>query len=264
MAETYPAYAETSEQRPRRRRWPLVLAIILLLVLGGLFVVADRAAAGFAERAVADQVRQEIAKQDAQASSPQVTVGGFPFLTQVVAGRYESISIRLPELQVAYEGNTIDLSGLDVKARNVRASLDTLRSGTGAVTAQTVESSATLAYDSLVELIGRPGLTLAEQGGKLLVTAPFEAAGKQFTVTGTAEPRVGNGRLLIRFSSLTSADLPRLPQVQALLGGYARQISLDVDLSDLPLNLEVRDVRALPEGLAVTAVATDVPLNSFA
>ena len=62
--------AETYEERPRRRgrRW-LVVLVVLVLILGGLLVVADRVAAGVAERAIADQVQQEVAKQDASSAA---------------------------------------------------------------------------------------------------------------------------------------------------------------------------------------------------
>ena len=66
MAEAYPA----DEARPRRRgRKVLDRLLVLLVVLGGLLVVADRVAAGVAERAIADQVRQEVTKQDAQSAA---------------------------------------------------------------------------------------------------------------------------------------------------------------------------------------------------
>ena len=65
------AHDDTYEERPRRRgRKVLITLVVLLLVLGGLIVVADRVAVGVAERAIADQVRQEIAKQGAQSSPP--------------------------------------------------------------------------------------------------------------------------------------------------------------------------------------------------
>lgn len=266
MADTYPADVETYEDRPRRRgRRLLVTAIVLLLVLGGLLIAADRVAANVAERAIADQVRQEVAKQDVQSSSPpRVKVGGFPFLTQVVAGRYESISILIRDVRGAVEGNSVSLSELDIDARNVKASIDTLRSGKGEVTAETVEGTATINYDSVARLIDRPGLKLAERGGKLVMTAPLEVLGKQFTVNGTADLTVNDGQLRIRFDTLTAEGLPQIPAAQALVNAYAKQISVNVDLSVLPFQLEMREVRPLPEGLAITATAKNVPLNSVA
>ncbi|MFG3699806.1 DUF2993 domain-containing protein [Micromonospora sp. NPDC047620] len=260
------AQDHTYEERPRRRgRKVLVTLVVLLLVLGGLLVVADRVAAGVAERAIADQIRQEVAKQGAQSSAPEVEVGGFPFLTQVLDGRYERISIGLRDVQGSVQGDVVALPKLDVDARNVRASLDTIRSGQGDVVAETVDGTGTISYDSLAKLLDRPGLTLGEQGGRLAVTAPVDILGQRLTVTGTADITVGKeGQVALRFNDLNAEGLPNVPLARTMLSNYAKSISVDVPLPELPFQLAVREVRPLPEGLAVTADAKNVPINSAA
>ncbi|MEO3779717.1 DUF2993 domain-containing protein [Micromonospora sp. B11E3] len=260
MAEAHPAY----DERPRRRgRKVLITLVVLLLVLVGLVVVADRVAAGVAERAIAEQVRQEIAKQDAQSAAPSVQVGGFPFLTQVLAGEYERISIGLRDVRASVRGDMVSLTELNVDARNVRASLETLRTQQGDVVAETVDGRGVITYDSLAKLLDRPGLTLAERDGKLAVTAPVDILGQKLTVTGTAEVSVGKeGQVSLRFADLDAEGLPRVPLARTLLNNYARSISVDVPLQDLPLRLKVREVKPLPQGLEVTVGAKDVPINS--
>jgi len=264
VADTHPAYAEVDD-RPRGRwgRRMFVGTIVLLLVLGGLLFAADRAAVAFAERAIADQVRQEVAKQNVQTSTPEVTVGGFPFLTQVLNERYESIRIVMHDVRGSVEGNALSIPQLDVDARNVRASIETLRSGQGEVTAETVHGTGTLTYSSVAELMNRPGLQLSEQNGKVAVKAPLEVLGQQLTVTGTAEVTLADGKVRIRFDTLSAEGLPEIPAAQALVNAYAKQISINVALPDLPFQLEMQDVKPLPEGLAVTATAKDVPINAL-
>jgi LmeA-like phospholipid-binding len=63
--------------------------IIILLVLGGLLVVADYGAAALAESAVSRQMRGELGLID----DPSVRINGFPFLTQAIAGTYSSIDV---------------------------------------------------------------------------------------------------------------------------------------------------------------------------
>ncbi|MDG4835411.1 DUF2993 domain-containing protein [Micromonospora sp. WMMD967] len=260
MAEDYPA----DGARPRRRgRKLLVGLIVLLLVVGGLLVVADRVAVGVAERTIADRVSQEIAKQGAQAARPDVEVAGTPFLTQVLDGRYQRITINLRDVRASVEGDAVQLPVLDVTARNVRASLDTLRTGQGDIVADTVNGAGTISYDSLAALLKRPGLKLGEQNGKLAVTAPVDILGQKLTVAGTADVTVAdNGAVALRFNDLDAAGLPNLPLARVLLNNYAKGISVDVPLPDLPFQLTVREVRPLPEGLAVTVDAKNVPINS--
>ncbi|WCN81096.1 LmeA family phospholipid-binding protein [Micromonospora sp. LH3U1] len=260
MAQDYPAEGT----RPRRRGRKLLIGLfVLLLLVAGLLVVADRVAVGVAERTIADRVRQEVAKQGAQSAEPDVEVAGTPFLTQVLDGRYQRITINLRDVQAPVEGDTVRLPVLDVDARNVRASLDTLRTGQGDIVADTVNGTGTISYDSLAALLKRPGLTLGEQNGKLAVTAPVDILGQKLTVSGTADVTVAdNGAVALRFNDLDAAGLPNLPLARALLSNYAKGISIDVPLPDLPFQLAVREVRPLPEGLAVTADAKNVPINS--
>lgn len=259
MAEAYPVY----EERPRRRGRKLLIGFaVLLLVLAGLLVVADRVAVGVAERAVADQVRQEVAKQDVRSAPPKVDVGGFPFLTQVLAGKYQHISIVLTDVQGSVQGDPVRVPRLDVDARNVRASLDTLRSRQGDVVAESVDGRATISYNSLAAMLDRPGLTLGERDGKLVVTAPVDILGAKLTVNGTADLTVSDGRVALRFKDLTAEGLPNLPMARAVLTDYARSISINVALTELPFQLQVRKVEPKPEGLLVTADAKNVLINS--
>ncbi|WP_425487256.1 DUF2993 domain-containing protein [Micromonospora maritima] len=240
----------------------LIGFVVLLLVLVGLLVVADRVAAGVAERAIADQVRQEVAKQDAQSAAPRVEVGGFPFLNQVLAGKYERISIQLTDVQGNVQGDAVSVPRLDVDARNVTASLDTLRSGQGDVVAESVDGRGTVTYDSLAKLLDRPGLTLGERDGRLAVTAPVDILGVKLTVNGTADVAVTDGKVALRFNDLNAEGLPNLPLARSLLANYAKGISIDVPLPELPFQLNVRKVQPTPEGLMVDADAKDVPINA--
>ncbi|MFJ8580473.1 DUF2993 domain-containing protein [Micromonospora sp. NPDC093277] len=259
MAEAHGAYGD----RPRRRgRKVLIGFVVLLLVLGGLLVVADRVAAGVAERAIADQVRQEVARQDVRSASPKVDVAGFPFLTQVLAGRYERISIVLTDVQGKVQGDAVSIPRLDVDAHNVRASLDTLRTRRGEVVAESIDGRATVSYDSLAKLLGRPGLTLGERDGKLTVTAPADILGRKLTVTGTADLTVADGKVGLRFNDLTAEGLPNLPLAKRLLTNYANSISVNLSLPELPFQLTVRKAEPRPDGLLVTADARNVPINA--
>ncbi|MFD2767655.1 DUF2993 domain-containing protein [Micromonospora eburnea] len=259
MAQAHGAYGD----RPRRRgRKVLIGFVVLLLVLGGLLVVVDRVAAGVAERAIAEQVRQEVARKDVRSGAPTVEVAGFPFVTQVLDGKYERISIVLTDVQGNVQGDAVSVPRLDVDAHNVRASLDTLRTRRGDVVAERVDGRATVSYDSMAKLLDRPGLTLGERDGKLVVTAPADILGTRLTVTGTADLTVTDGKVGLRFDDLTAEGLPNLPLARRLLANYANSISVNLPLPELPFQLTVRKVEPKPDGLLVTADAQNVPINT--
>jgi LmeA-like phospholipid-binding len=255
------AYDEVDSARRRpRRRWGrrlLTVFLVLLLVLLGLAVVADRVFAGVAEDRISEQVSKEMAARDVSSSAPEVSVGGFPFLTQVLRGRYESISILLRDVS----GEGVKVSKVDAEATNVTAPLDTITSGNGDILAETVRGTATVEYASVAQLIKQPDLRLAEKNGRLVASLPVDLLGQRFTLTGEAELKAVKGKVQLRFSELSAEGMPAAEAVRNLVSGYARQLSIDIALPELPFALELQDVKALPEGLSVTGTARDVPLN---
>ncbi len=254
------------EQRRPRKRWGrrlLITLLVLLLLLVGLAAVLDRVAASYAERRIGDEVTTQVANQKATSEKPDVTIEGIPFLTQVFDGRYQEINIGLTDFAgPAGNGRTIKLPRLDVQARDVLAPLDTLRTGNGDIVASTVTGTGVVDYTELATLLDYPGLKLAERDGKLIGSAPLQALGQTFDVSGAATLAVKDGLVQVRFSEVTAEGLPNVPLVRNLVNAYVQRISADLRVPTLPLKLAVQKVEPRPDGLHVTAAANDVPLNS--
>lgn len=260
MADSYQTYPEQPVRRRRGRRL-LITLFVLLLVLAGVLVVADRLAVGIAERAIAEQAERELTRQQITSSQPDVSVHGFPFLTQVAGGRYESITIKVRDAEGPVRGQSVRLPEINIDARDVDAPLDTLRSGQGTITAKTVVGTGTVSYDTVAQFMGKPGLRLSEQGGKLAVAGPLEILGQERMLRGTADLSIVQGQVAIKFDTLDVEGLTVNPLAEALIKSYARQISIKLPLPAMPFQLDVQEVRPEPEGLAVRATATNVPLN---
>ncbi len=261
MSEVY------GERRRPRRRWGrrlLITLIVLLVLLGIVLFVVDRFGASYAERVISDRVAEQVAAQNATSEKPDVTVEGVPFVTQVLRGEYQEIKIRMRDFAgPAGNGQTIRMPLLDVRAQDVRAPLDTLRSGQGDIIATTVTGAGTVDYATLAELTEREGVQLGEKDGKLAVTAPLEILNQTVTINGTANLEVADGNVVrVRFDQVTAQGLPDIPLVQNALNNYAKQISVDLKVPALPLDLVVQKVQPTAAGLVVTAGASEVPLNA--
>ena len=254
-----------TKRRPRRRgRGLLITLIVLLIIVGVVLFAVDRFGRSYAERIISDKVAEQVSNQKATSEKPDVTIEGFPFLTQVAAGKYDEIKIELANFSgPADEKGTkkINLPLLDIRARNVKASLDTLRSG-GNIVAGTVTGTGTIDYKQLAALIDQPGLTLTDQNGKLTGAATVQALGQSFKVTGSAKLTVADGVVQVRFADVNSPDLPNLPGLQAILATQAARLAIDVRVPTLPLKLKVQQVEPKPAGLQFTAGASGVTLNS--
>src|ERR1700745_2773183 len=78
--------APAPPRRPARKGPWVVLGIVLVLAV--LFVVLDRVAVAYAENQAAKQMQSQ-----GFPAKPDVTIKGFPFLTQVAARRLNDVHI---------------------------------------------------------------------------------------------------------------------------------------------------------------------------
>jgi hypothetical protein len=258
--------AEYGTARPKRRRGRglLITLIVLLIIVAVVAFAADRFGRSYAERIISDKVSDQVANQKATSEKPDVTIEGFPFLTQVFHGHYDEIKIELADFTGPADQNDtkkIKLPLLDIRAKDVQASLDALRSG-GNIVAGTVTGTGTIDYQQLIALINQPGLTLTEKNGQLSGSAEVPALGQKFKVTGVAKLSVSNGVVHVSFDNVDSPDLPNLPGLKAIIAGYARNLGLDIQVPALPLKLKVEKVQPQADGLQFTAGASNVTLNS--
>ncbi|CAM5227389.1 hypothetical protein SVIOM74S_03023 [Streptomyces violarus] len=94
----------------------LRILLITVVILGGLFVAADRLAVHFAEGEVADRLKS----RENLSTTPDVSINGFPFLTQVAGGELDDVEVGID----GYEAATADGSEqpVDDLRRTSRAS----------------------------------------------------------------------------------------------------------------------------------------------
>jgi LmeA-like phospholipid-binding len=242
-----------------RRRKVGIGLFVLLLVVVGLLVAVDRVGAAAAENLIADQAAKEMtARHISTARRPDVSVGGFPFLTQVLSGDYESIKIVLRDV----EGGGVRLPELDIKATGVHADLDTIRSGEGQARADRVVGTATVGYPTIAALANLPGLQLSGQDGRLRVRLPVEIQGQDLVLIGTAKVQVNDDVIRVRVSELDEENGKLPAAARSIADSYADQLSVNLKLPDLPYDLTVNEVTPESSGLAVTATARAVPITS--
>ncbi|MFJ3671932.1 DUF2993 domain-containing protein [Streptomyces sp. NPDC090106] len=226
----------------------LRILLIVVVVLGGLFVIADRVAVYFAEGEVADKLQS----REGLASAPDVSIKGFPFLTQVAAGTLDEteIDIKDYEADTGTEGGKIRIDGIDAVFRSVTFSGDY-----SSATAATASGTATISYAELLDAIkddpvdlplGIDGkVTSLAYGGNGKYKATVEAAGLSVPVVG----------------SVTVTDDTVKLHVDAVdkLGGQALDISR-VKIGALPGGVKLDKVVAAENGVEITVKGSNVPL----
>lgn len=234
--------------------------IIAVLVLAGVLVTADYAAAAAAESVVSRQLRERLGLAD----DPNVRINGFPFLTQAVAGRYGSIELTADRLKVG------DLENVQVRAelRDVTAPLSGLLGGeTPGLRVATAEGGARVGADDVARMLpgverlslgnvdanaiadaitdgADPGLRALDPDSVARISGDVPVGADTESVVVLAELQVADGtmRLVPRDVRDSSGD----PLPEPVAGLVEQTFALRVDPGGLPFGvvptkLQVRD-----------------------
>lgn len=241
---------------PRKKAVVWITSIVIVLAV---LVIGDRVAASIA----GDQLSQVIAKKATandvkSAKPPVVTMGGFPFLTQVISGEYDRIDIELVEV-----GNdTITLPKLDITARDVQASMSTAMGGSGPVTAATMEAEADISYASLTESLQNTvdAEVSAKDDSTLEIRLTMDVAGQRIKVVGGATVNVTDNTLIIQAQRFQPADGQLPPGGEQVMTEVAEKFNQELPLPSMPFDLKLGQPRFEDDHIAVSASAKDVPL----
>lgn len=247
---------------PRRRRRGFGIALlVVLIVLVGLLVAADRIGAGMAENRLVSVVEAEEAKRNIKASSTEVDIEGFPFLTQVARGRYDRIAINITDLK----SGDLAVHSLRIDADDVTAKAGDLMSGNPKATAATVNGVATIAWDQLPAMLDYAGMnfgdaTFAPAGESVRVSGTVKLNDQVIPVAATATFSVVSNQIKVKISDATISGMQVPPEAEDYVNQLQDKLSVGYKLPALPFGLKVQKVAATDAGLAVTATAKNVPL----
>lgn len=223
--------------------------VVSLLVLLGLAFVADRGAVLVTQRQLADQIQH----QEALTQRPTVTLSGFPFLSQVLRGRYDGADVRLKDLRTG----GLPVHQLEVKLRGVRLPLrDVLTGSIGRVPVAEVRGTARIGYADLAAVTGIAGLRIRPQGSRLELSAPISELGRTVRLVVSAQVTVSGQGL-----KLTAGEVQGQPVPQVLVDLALSQLQNALPLDRLPYGLRLTGVRVRPAGIDVSAAASDVVLR---
>jgi hypothetical protein len=224
--------------------------LIVLLLLGGLALAADRGAEAVAE----DRVAQLVAERGGLAGQPQVEIGGFPFLTQALGGRYDDVRISLTGADLGQPEGT----SADVSLRGVEVALSDILSGSvQQVPVERVDGTATLSYALLAEQLG-PGTTVTRDGDRLRVQRTVEVAGVSVPLTATGTVSLDGDTLVVDVDDASGAGVD-VPDV--LVDQVSDALDVRYRIPQLPFGLQVTGVAPADDGVRVRVEATDTVLQ---
>ncbi|MEZ3182265.1 DUF2993 domain-containing protein [Streptomyces pimonensis] len=241
----------------------LRILLVVTVALGAVLLVVDRVAVHVAEGEAADRLKAT----ENLAHTPDVSIDGFPFLTQLADGTLDEVRVGIEdyEADTGDGARTIRIAGLSADLHDVDFSTDF-----SSAVAADATGTATIAYDELLEAAasepGRagPGVTARivglSDGGNGKIKVAVEA-----TVLGVELPEP-----VSVLSSVTVVDgdtvrvkadaVPEFGGAEMVESGVRRITDFEQRIDGLPGGIRLDEVRATEAGVEITVKGSDVRL----
>ncbi|WP_369223562.1 DUF2993 domain-containing protein [Streptomyces sp. R39] len=239
----------------------LRILLIVVVVLGVLFVIVDRVAVHFAQGEAADKLKTT----EGLASTPDVSIKGFPFLTQVASGTLDDVHVGIKEYDAATgtAGKTIRVEDLNADMKDV-----TFTGDYSSATAKTATGTALVSYDELLKNaksaptdlgLGFTGqvVGLADGGdGRIKVTLDVTVPGgahQKVPVLSTVA--VKNNTVQVH-----ADNLPKLAGVSLLEDRFRQASDFRQAIDQLPGGIKLDKVQAVQNGVEIAVRGSNVRL----
>jgi hypothetical protein len=227
--------------RRRRRRWPIITGAVVVLVIV-LLVVADRVANGVAESQMASQFQTSVGLS----GKPSVSIGGFPFLTQLLSKDFNTVNISASNESVNESNGVLQIASLTATLHGMH--FQSLSAKSAMV--DNLDASALVTLSALGTAGGIPqGITLSAAGSNE-VTASIDIAGFSQSVTAKVTQ---SGSNQINVHVIDAGGIPT-----DILGNLA---NFNISIPKLPAGMAIQNVSVTQQGVQISITGHNVLLS---
>jgi hypothetical protein len=237
-----PEDAPPRRQRPPRRRrrgtkWLIALVILLALLIG-----ADRIALLIAE----SQLASRIQSSQKLSQKPDVSISGFPFLTQVIARDFPHATVDIHGL----DANGLTISDLHADLHGVH-----VNSGFNSATVDTLDATAQLSYTDIAKALTSQIKVAGAQIGTI-----------QLSETGSDRLKASYKLLGVTFSASVDVSLVGTNTMEFKSAGFGPLVTpqgFDVKytLGNLPFGIDLTKLTFTPSDVDIAATGKNVNLS---
>lgn len=221
----------------------IVVFVLVLLIAGGLFV-GDRVARSQAQERVATSLQQTFGT----AEKPQVTMGGVPFLTQLMGNRYQQIDLVADGISTT----EVPIKHLTAKLTDVDAAKDM-----STVVAKNASGQATVAWDEVSKKANNLPIQFVEPDRvKVDYTAAVMGIKVQAVVTAKPSVDAANSTVVLSEPQMTIASV-NIPadMTKGLLDTLVKPLPIP-----LPSTLKATGGKATADGMVIDFAGENVDL----
>ncbi|OON78853.1 LmeA family phospholipid-binding protein [Streptomyces tsukubensis] len=236
----------------------LRILVTVVLVLGVLFVVGDRIAVHYAEGEAASRVRSS----EHLASDPDVSIHGFPFLTQAAGKKLDDVEIGIKGYEATAQDAKIRIATIDAHMRGVRFSGDY-----SSATADSASGTAVVSYAELLKAAQAepiklaPGVTAKVAGlsdggdGRLKLSVEATVLGaKVGPIAVLCSAQVSGSTVRLHADSVPDLGVPVAERSIRDLTDFGQKIE------GLPGGIALDKVRAGKDGVEIGVTGSELKL----
>ena len=221
--------------RRRRRRRGWIALLCTLVVLAVVFFVGDQVARAYAQNMIASKLQSS----SGLSSKPDVTIEGFPFLTQLAAHDIGTIDISASNVQAG----KLDISSVKATATGVH-----ITSGFNGVTIDHISGTALITFADLENATGARGVTITAD--------PKDGPNSANVSVG---PFSATAQVLQTGPSQITVKIENLPSIAADVIGSLPDYQINVP--KLPAGLQLQSVSVTSQGVSIKVAAQDTTLS---
>jgi len=244
-ASSYPPPA--AARKPRSRT--VMIAVIAVLAVLAVLIAGDRVANAVAQNTLANALQSELSTP----TKPDVSIGGFPFVTQVLGGSFSSVQVTADDATVADGETTVEIAHLDATLTGITATdrYATIVAGRG-------EASALVDWGSVSSLAGQQVSYVADDRMRIDFSVPIGRLSIEGFITGRPQLNVDDQTITVVDPEVTvaSVDVP-----QAVVDAVSRIVLQPFPIQELPYDIKVTGLTVQPDGVSLSGTGQDIPLR---
>jgi hypothetical protein len=229
------------------RRLLILLALFLVVVL----VAADRVGAIVAAQVLSSKIKTD----EHLAHRPGVTIGGVPFLTQALRGKYSDVKVTATDVEL----NGIDVTTFAVQLHGAHIGWKAaIRGDVHTVPVNEADGQVTISYAAIDEYLRSRHLRVSQgPGGQVKVTGSVQIAGRTISASGIGTATVSSNVIAVHVRQITAAAGSHAAHLSV-----AQRVNFRLPLSGLPFRITLGSVHATATGIVATGSATNLVLGS--
>ncbi|WP_327258959.1 MULTISPECIES: LmeA family phospholipid-binding protein [unclassified Streptomyces] len=225
----------------------LRILLVIVVVLGGIFVVVDRVAVYFVE----SEAEGRVHVTGATIGSTDISIKGFPFLTQLAGSRLDEVDVEITGIETDANGRRIRISRMNAALHEVK-----LADGYAGATAARATGTAVISYEDLTKAAGDGVVVEYGGNGKVKVTGTVDILGRPLSRSVLSTVTLVDGHILkVRADKVPGEGIPGLE------GLVRRKTDFEREVGGLPSGLKLQKIQPTVDGLEISVTGTDVQLD---